>query len=1273
MPYYSELGLSSLPSSSAYSSILLSGPYSTHSSLIASNFTPYSKSRHFQRGYKPHLTPITEYSSPLRRVDSPKISYQTSPHVRLRPIKVINTADIDVSKSKFRKFDKYEKPKEVKPLEKSPSPKTEETEAKPNPKIRRDRATIRLRTIHKDTLERELGAIKSWRDNFQPHELGIEEKRVRKTPGEILKEKFLIRSKSKENLKLERRKSVKKTPSFHDICQAISTDNIVEELNPGQPIEIQRRQSRRCSTDDIIKEISRNSSSLSEAELQLLDVILQEQEKLDASPKEEPTPQKKKITKKKSSKPKEKLPESPPHTPSFNEDVWKEINDPKSRPGEFVEKENSNDVPTVHKIRDISQVDIQQTTFKPKAIITSSVGEIEEFKSPLKAVVEEVEVRETPPPKANKKFKLNFTVDVKEEKSKPKKRSLVTEECIVHVPKPKEAIVSDIPNKLSPVHVGNILKAKKVKEIDRKPLAKSECKTEQPKEIIVSKILKQKPTLQHGSVLEAEVSKSGEVGSVTSEKTDIQKRASAEKTVSNNLSPTKDLLTTDKKVDLEKPIGNSVLSKNGNKLGLKSTLLQNKTVQSLNKFEASTLVPKSNENVPETHNTDIVLKLSPKSKKPTDLQKNNEQTIETTVKISPDISNIPSDVTRFFKVRKNGELVENGDVTKPLDLVEKEFQPMDSNDVSIKKDINDNEVLSSQNLLTQLKQKESNTEQLSIITTNLPISAVQKETTMNDKFSKNSSLSPIKKQIPTKFEKPIEEPVKDGVSKIYSPFSATKKNALDEKLFKSPTSASPTKKLIMPTLESKSGEIYVEDDSSESSSPLSPKNKLTNTLLQSKSRETPSDNSSSKTLTPLSPTKKNSSSTTNIEAKDVLIRNIKKTSTIVPSLQKPKSDSALQKQTEPDIQSSLKKSSSDQASNFDNSNQLDSPAIKAVPSRIVSKLETSDISAIKKCEQVASEDVKMNEQENERKAQGSKITQKPIEKLVKKDVKQPSKVKEPSTIAEMKIDLKKTELKDNKEKYSSAAELPMSKLNDTIAKQYPKSAGKELDKSSSTPSPPTKTLGKELEKNVNRVQEKKAETSKTGKLPTKNNKKEESQTTDSGDQGKSNITHFTPPKKLVSKRSLINKATKDDPDLEVFDIPEEPARTEPQEEEQKDVFKPLQSNRLSQWMHPWKKPEQYDVCPIEIYAKPKVIRGRHYPRPRGHPAPQVSEEEESDDDEEETEDESSTASETSSTSDDEETECDEGAASGEVGASTSSVDSGFGSGAACNKGNALIV
>lgn len=515
MPYYSELGI--YTPSSSYTSPLLKGPYSTHSSILASNILPPSSKQFTRsnfRGFKPHLTPISEsnLSAPLRRVSSPKVIYHSSPKVRVpRPIK-INTADIDVSLNRFKRTPPKQPPVNQAPKTDAtpPSPPPVEKEAKPNSEIRRDRATIRLQTIHKDTLEKEIGQIKSWRDNFKPEELVVEARRRKKSPGELLKEKFLIRSKSKDNVPLlpapviPRRSSVRKSPSFKDICNEITSDDAVEDLNPGQPLEVRRRQSRQLSHEDVIKEIQRSSSTLSVEEVQLLDALIQAESEVGLY--DEPPEEPKKLKKRRGSKKKSA------------EDATVSKNSESATSSRLRKASSIKDM-----VKDISQVEIEMIPTKQKPIITGYIGSFDEKVKPnLKAVVGDLEVQESPKPeKKEKKFRFNVTVEefpVKKTINAPK--FSLTEENYAknQMPLKRKPVITSILKKREVKCLGEesgnglILQPKVVKKVVSEDVVKVEEKQvgEETQEDTKQKLLRSKSELQVQSTDQKELLKRSE-------------------------------------------------------------------------------------------------------------------------------------------------------------------------------------------------------------------------------------------------------------------------------------------------------------------------------------------------------------------------------------------------------------------------------------------------------------------------------------------------------------------------------------------------------------------------------------------------------------------------------------------------------------------------------------------------------------------------------------------------------------------------------------------
>ncbi|XP_056643762.1 uncharacterized protein LOC130449782 [Diorhabda sublineata] len=274
MPNYSELY--SLPSVSA-----LSLPHYGSGTLSYLNYSkPITR---YPGVYKPHLSTISEINSTYRRLNTPKLTFPAdiSSRHNIKPIKVINTADIDVSVNKYKKYEKKSRLKNVE----TKNAELEQKESTPKPAIRRDRATVRIKTVHADTVKQEIGAFKTWRDNFEPNELVDEVKTRKKTKGEILKEKFLIRSRSKENVPLEievsKKNPIKKTSSFRDICTAITSENITDDLNPGQPVEVQRRQSKQLTSENLLKDIRRVSIEFTDEDFSLLNKILSTREEDD--------------------------------------------------------------------------------------------------------------------------------------------------------------------------------------------------------------------------------------------------------------------------------------------------------------------------------------------------------------------------------------------------------------------------------------------------------------------------------------------------------------------------------------------------------------------------------------------------------------------------------------------------------------------------------------------------------------------------------------------------------------------------------------------------------------------------------------------------------------------------------------------------------------------------------------------------------------------------------------------------------------------------------
>lgn len=293
-PYYSP-STNFVSSFSGYGRVL-SGTYSAPPATFST----------INRHYKPILTTISETYTTARRpqnlasltrINSPKFNLHSS-YIPPRP-KQINTADIDVSSSRFRRARvKSKSPEKIVYAKSSSPPKENESQFMPRidqndlphnrSTIKRDRNIVRLSTMRsksrsstkksesssvRDSTKKltELDAIgrvshspspdtkakTSWRDKFgddlQTKTKGV----IRKSPGELILEKHIIKPKIKEQdstipkteiiyLEPRLRKSIQrhslaKCPSFKDICNDISADlKVNDDLNAG---ELRRRAS----------------------------------------------------------------------------------------------------------------------------------------------------------------------------------------------------------------------------------------------------------------------------------------------------------------------------------------------------------------------------------------------------------------------------------------------------------------------------------------------------------------------------------------------------------------------------------------------------------------------------------------------------------------------------------------------------------------------------------------------------------------------------------------------------------------------------------------------------------------------------------------------------------------------------------------------------------------------------------------------------------------------------------------------------------------------
>lgn len=522
-------------------------PYANHSSIVASNFRPNSLtkiSRPFSRGYKPHLATISEsqaISSPLRKQFSPKIHFHSTPKfIMPKPIK-INTADIDVSINKYRKYDRssrLQKPsepvdvRESRSKSKSPSPcksptklslAPDENDISQKSPIRRDRALVRIKTIHrKESPTNNYEKRKpKWRENFVPSELNLHKdfKKSSSPPSEKINTKYedetpkITQQIETQENEIPRTNRAEKSPSFHDICTFITSNSIDDDLNPGQPEDVKRKQSRHLLEEELVQFKQKSPSPLPE-----ISENLQDNKETDASVEEKvSTKKKKKVLKKKSN---EKLLVSDDEDLDIRSNLQRRPTKKYRRTS--TDSSFASDLDPEREqayqdaIRDISQVEVEEIKRKPKPIITATV-DIEVPKPNLKLVVDEIEVVESPKKAEGKKFKFNVMVSEIEEKRRSIKKSLEkeinnnlplcnlnkekheqdikstakkktenliktkiseNEKGIVQTPKPKQAIESNIKIKAKQAQTGKVLASSELKKkIEHKnDYCKEQCK-----------------------------------------------------------------------------------------------------------------------------------------------------------------------------------------------------------------------------------------------------------------------------------------------------------------------------------------------------------------------------------------------------------------------------------------------------------------------------------------------------------------------------------------------------------------------------------------------------------------------------------------------------------------------------------------------------------------------------------------------------------------------------------------------------------------------------
>uniref|UniRef100_A0A1Y1M0X4 protein kinase C n=1 Tax=Photinus pyralis TaxID=7054 RepID=A0A1Y1M0X4_PHOPY len=499
------IGYYGSPSLSSYSVPYLTGPYANHSSIIAANYvrlpSTYTKPLpRIRMGFTPLLATISEAhaaSRPLSRITTPSLGLHSSPKFKMpRPIS-INTADIDVSVNKYRKYNRPQRAGDVcaspDKIEKIPqtteSPKVPEEpeDVVTKSPIRRDRAVVRIHTIHKrskkkpehDQKSAEPELNRRWRNNVSDinGEKKLEKKAEKPSPSERLLQKHLIKDKSDslEDKPENQETTVQKSPSFHEICKSISSDTINEDLNPAQT-EVIKKRTRLNSSDDLLKKIRRDSAEILQENVMLLDKMLMEEHKYDKKNDElgrTSVKKKKKIGKTKTKELEIVEEPEPKHALQRRPTQKKKRTSSKELPIDVDVQKAYHDA-----IRDISQVEVEEIRLKPKPVITATVH-VESSKPNLKAVVDNVEVEEKTVETPKSKLKFNLTIEKIEENARPKsevyrdlKEKIQVEQ--VRIPEPKIPVVAKVVQKTHTVRLGRVLDG--IKEEESKNTVSTEKK-----------------------------------------------------------------------------------------------------------------------------------------------------------------------------------------------------------------------------------------------------------------------------------------------------------------------------------------------------------------------------------------------------------------------------------------------------------------------------------------------------------------------------------------------------------------------------------------------------------------------------------------------------------------------------------------------------------------------------------------------------------------------------------------------------------------------------
>ncbi|XP_065174072.1 titin isoform X2 [Atheta coriaria] len=1270
MPLYSS-DLYSSPSSSAYAGLYLPSAYSNHSSLLsgASSYrapiVPKTIPR-FPRSYKPHLGTISEAAviSPIRKFNPGLLlQHHSSPKYKAppKPIK-INTADIDVSYNKYRKYDRKTPmatssntsaistpaPTEIKRSPdklKSPSPptmglatsapKTQEVNNDTNNEdsgefkpIRRDRALVRLHTVHKkDSPRKQLQngtEPKSWRANFYEDMKQQEKQKFKKSPGEMLVDKFLIRTEEEEKRlkqegrKIPRRVSVRK-PSFQEICRVISSETINEDLNPGQPEEVVRRQSKQLS-EDLFKQIRRNSAEILKENVEILEDMLRQENLLEDENNntteiltEIEKPKKKKVVKKKSN---EKLvldQEGGGNKSGLQRrgtvKKYRRTSTDSSILSDCSQHDEDMEKAFQEAIRDISQVEVEEIRHKPKPKITATVDVVE---SPSwKAVIDNVEIIESPTTKKPKKFKYNVTVEeIEDAKVPPEVQSNK------HLPQMKLDLS------------GSALAMKR--ERSKSPQPPLEKKQEQVLTPGEEKKLDLRKLSQPGAVFNLRMH-GNQMGKISEDESPPQSMKVAPKGLKLDTkveSPKKDSPlskfevgkspSTPKVYDMKKSPG--LASKDENKsgenfwekIGTRESVSFDHRKKHLEEKRLAMLIKEEDEEQDANNNNTggpiWARKFEPKPKAIDNYVtkvKTEEKTPVTpiTPKVEQKVTPVTPKIEEKPKTPTSAKVESPKAVSKIPEVKPKVESPKIAPNVE--------SVVKDEEVKVKVEEVKPTVEE-------------PKKVEVKPKIEE-----PRKVEVKPKLEEPKKVEPKAKIEEKPKPLKIEPKTDDKLKLSEVNTKIEEKQKAIKVLQAKVNGFPKAEEQKAPIAVDIKPKIEEKPKQVEDKTKIEPKPKGLIKSISVLDETvdkpkivEKSKSVEESLKKDEPKTPKVVENSKPVAALKK------LEEKIEPVPKVVEKK--------IENVNSVSAVTNEKVEIQVKPKL-VKEKSVQNKVEvPVVSKPVVGNVQLKDVKQNGE---------LGKIDIPKP-KTPEPKPKIEEKpkVDVKpkvEEKVKPNLTKQKSdekpapklIQEKPEEKLTPKITKQ--KSEEKPAPKitKQTTEEKPVPKLTKEKSEEEKQkpklTKEKSQETTTTSKAKlAKQKSKEESPKP--GSTEKPTVNKFEPAtpetptvkppsvkpaKKIISKRSLVNKSGIADPDLEVFKAPTPPASVRTPSPPK---FVPLQSNRISQFMNQYLRRNEFDDKGAKIlYARPKTIRHRHYPRPRVTVKAESSDEEEDDDEDEE--------------------------------------------------------